>query len=468
MKKGLRWLAVLSVCTLVVTSEGAGLLHAQQTDIMPGSSETKIDETEVTETESTEQPGTEIPEEPGEKPTEKPENKPKPAQQGLEKNSDGTYSYYIDGIKLKNSWKTIKGNKYYFAKNGNAYTGLQKIKNNYFYFSKDGKMQTGWKKIGKRKCYFSPKTGQAYTGKKKIKNGYYYFSKTGEMQTGWKKIGGRKYYFSEKSGKAYTGKKKVKDSYYYFASNGKMETGWKTIEKKQFYFSQKSGKMVTGKQNISHYLCKFNEKGVLERKIDKNKKMVALTYDDGPSIYTPKLLDTLEKYDAVATFFVVGSRVSQYSGTIKREFNLGCEIGNHTYDHKTITRISSSELKKQISKTNAAVKKVTGGNPVVMRPPGGGINSTSKSNLGMPAIIWSVDTLDWKTRSSSQTTSAVLNHVHDGDIILMHDLHSAACDAAATIVPTLIDRGYQLVTVSELAECRSGMKKNQSYFKFTK
>ncbi|MDY4894163.1 MAG: polysaccharide deacetylase family protein, partial [Agathobacter sp.] len=269
-------------------------------------------------------------------------------------------------------------------------------------------------------------------------------------------------------GKAYTGKKKVKDSYYYFASNGKMETGWKTIEKKQFYFSQKSGKMVTGKQNISHYLCKFNEKGVLERKIDKNKKMVALTYDDGPSIYTPKLLDTLEKYDAVATFFVVGSRVSQYSGTIKREFNLGCEIGNHTYDHKTITRISSSELKKQISKTNAAVKKVTGGNPVVMRPPGGGINSTSKSNLGMPAIIWSVDTLDWKTRSSSQTTSAVLNHVHDGDIILMHDLHSAACDAAATIVPTLIDRGYQLVTVSELAECRGGMKKNQSYFKFTK
>ena len=431
MKKGLRWLAVLSVCTLVVTSEGAGLLHAQQTDNMPSDTETAEAGTEINETEvqETEVPETEVPETENTETesTEQPEDKPGPLLQGIMKNSDGSYSFYIDGEKLKNSWKTVKGNKYYFGKNGNAYTGLKKINNNYF-------------------C----------------------FSQTGKMQTGWKKISGRKYYFSEKSGKAYTGKKKVKDSYYYFASNGKMETGWKTIEKKQFYFSQKSGKMVTGKQNISHYLCKFNEKGVLERKIDKNKKMVALTYDDGPSIYTPKLLDTLEKYDAVATFFVVGSRVSQYSGTIKREFNLGCEIGNHTYDHKTITRISSSELKKQISKTNAAVKKVTGGNPVVMRPPGGGINSTSKSNLGMPAIIWSVDTLDWKTRSSSQTTSAVLNHVHDGDIILMHDLHSAACDAAATIVPTLIDRGYQLVTVSELAECRGGMKKNQSYFKFTK
>lgn len=431
MKKGLRWLAVLSVCTLVVTTEGTGVLHAQQTDNMPSDTETAEAGTEINETEvqETEVPETEVPETENTETesTEQPEDKPGPLLQGIMKNSDGSYSFYIDGEKLKNSWKTVKGNKYYFGKNGNAYTGLKKINNNYF-------------------C----------------------FSQTGKMQTGWKKISGRKYYFSEKSGKAYTGKKKVKDSYYYFASNGKMETGWKTIEKKQFYFSQKSGKMVTGKQNISHYLCKFNEKGVLERKIDKNKKMVALTYDDGPSIYTPKLLDTLEKYDAVATFFVVGSRVSQYSGTIKREFNLGCEIGNHTYDHKTITRISSSELKKQISKTNAAVKKVTGENPVVMRPPGGGINSTSKSNLGMPAIIWSVDTLDWKTRSSSQTTSAVLNHVHDGDIILMHDLHSAACDAAATIVPTLFDRGYQLVTVSELAECRSGMKKNQSYFKFTK
>lgn len=296
---------------------------------------------------------------------------------------------------------------------------------------------------------------------------YSYYDKGKKLKNSWKTVGGSKYYFG-KDTKAYTGKRKVNKSYYYFSKTGKMETGWKTIKKKQYYFSKKNGKMLTGRHSISHYLCTFNSKGELKRKIDKNKKMVALTYDDGPSKYTPELLDTLEKYDAVATFFVVGNRVSTYEKTVKREASLGCEIGNHTYEHKTITKISSKELKRQLSKTNAAVKKATGKNPTIMRPPGGAINDSAKANLGMPAVIWSVDTLDWKTRSSSKTTKAVLDHVQDGDIVLMHDLHEAACDAAKTIVPELIDEGYQLVTVSELAECRGGMKKNKSYHNFRK
>ena len=300
------------------------------------------------------------------------------------------------------------------------------------------------------------------------KNGKTFYYKNGKKITDrFKTVDGYKYYFG-KSGKAYTGKRKVNENYYYFSKTGKMKKGWITINKNKYYFSKKSGKMFTGKRNISHYLCYFSEKGVLYRKIDKKKKMVALTYDDGPSANTPKILDTLEKYDAVATFFVVGNRVSTYANTVKRAYGMGCEIGNHTYEHKILTRADAAGIREQVSKTNAAVKNITGTDPIVMRPPGGCVNDTVKSQTGMPMILWSIDTLDWRTRNAASTKTAVLDHVKDGDIVLMHDLYEATANASTTIIPTLVERGYQLVTVSELAECRGGMKDGCLYYSFRK
>lgn len=299
-------------------------------------------------------------------------------------------------------------------------------------------------------------------------NGHLFYYKDGvKLKNTWKTVNGSKYYFG-KSGKAYVGKRKVGKATYYFADNGKRKTGWRTINGKKYYFSPKNGKMVTGKKTIFHYLCYFNEKGVLTRKIDKNKKMVALTYDDGPSIYTPRVLKTLKENNAVATFFVVGNRVPTYSDTVKKAHDMGCEIGNHTYEHKNLTRVSEAEVKRQITKTNRNVKKVTGQAPVIVRPTGGATNANVKQWVGMPSIIWSIDTLDWKTRNADSTKRAVLDHVKDGDIVLMHDLYSATASASETIIPELVKRGYQLVTVSELAECRGGMKETGAYFNFRK
>ena len=299
-------------------------------------------------------------------------------------------------------------------------------------------------------------------------NGHLFYYKDGvKIKNTWKTVNGSKYYFG-KSGKAYVGKRKVGKATYYFADNGKRKTGWRTINGKKYYFSPKNGKMVTGKKTISHYLCYFNEKGVLTRKIDKNKKMVALTYDDGPSIYTPRVLKTLKENNAVATFFVVGNRVPTYSDTVKKAHDMGCEIGNHTYEHKNLTRVSEAEVKRQITKTNRNVKKVTGQAPVIVRPTGGATNANVKQWVGMPSIIWSIDTLDWKTRNADSTKKAVLDHVKDGDIVLMHDLYSATATASETIIPELVRRGYQLVTVSELAECRGGMKETGAYYSFRK
>ena len=299
-------------------------------------------------------------------------------------------------------------------------------------------------------------------------NGHLFYYKDGvKIKNAWKTVNGSKYYFG-KSGKAYVGKRKVGKATYYFADNGKRKTGWRTINGKKYYFSPKNGKMVTGKKTISHYLCYFNEKGVLTRKIDKNKKMVALTYDDGPSIYTPRVLKTLKENNSVATFFVVGNRVPTYSDTVKKAHDMGCEIGNHTYEHKNLTRVSEAEVKRQITKTNRNVKKVTGQAPVIVRPTGGATNANVKQWVGMPSIIWSIDTLDWKTRNADSTKKAVLDYVKDGDIVLMHDLYSATASASETIIPELVKRGYQLVTVSELAECRGGMKETGAYYSFRK
>ena len=199
-------------------------------------------------------------------------------------------------------------------------------------------------------------------------------------------------------------------------------------------------------------------------KVDPTKPMVALTFDDGPSIYTKEILDQLEKYNAHATFFVVGERVSSYASTIKRAYNIGCEIGNHSWSHPNLASISVKSMKSEISRTDAAIEKVIGKKAALLRPPYGSVDSDVRKNAGKPLIHWSIDTLDWKTRNSSKTISSVLNNVRDGSIVLMHDIYSATRTAAVSLIPTLISRGYQLVTVSELAAYHGTNLKNGSVY----
>ncbi len=190
--------------------------------------------------------------------------------------------------------------------------------------------------------------------------------------------------------------------------------------------------------------------------IDPTKPMVALTFDDGPGPYTDRILDVLTKYDAKATFFVVGNRLGSYSSTLKRQVELGMEIGCHTWNHTQLTTLDRSGIASQISSTNNKVHEITGLYPSLLRPPYGSYNSTVREVSGAPIIMWSIDTLDWKTRNADSTYKAVMNNVKDGDIILMHDIHSPTADAVERIVPALVEKGYQLVTVSELGYYKKG------------
>ena len=202
-------------------------------------------------------------------------------------------------------------------------------------------------------------------------------------------------------------------------------------------------------------------------KIDPKKKMVALTFDDGPGPYTDEIVDCLNKYGGHATFFVVGNRVNSYADELSYAFSSGNEIANHTYSHPTLTKLSTTKIKSEISKTDAVVKKITGVAPSLMRAPGGATNSTVRKAAGKPFIYWSIDTLDWKHRNATKTVNTVMNNVKDGDIILMHDIHKPSMTAALTLIPKLKKAGYQLVTVSELAKYRGYKLKNgTTYYSF--
>ena len=184
----------------------------------------------------------------------------------------------------------------------------------------------------------------------------------------------------------------------------------------------------------------------------KKEKAVALTYDDGPSKYTNRVLDCLEKYGSKATFFVVGNSVYAYPDALLRAHTLGMEIGNHTMTHPRLTSISLASVSSQLNSNANVVENVTGIRPALVRPPYGSYSESVISTANLPFILWSIDTLDWKTRNAQKTINAVLSKVKDGDIILMHDLYLPTAQATEVLVPKLIEMGFDLVTISELAE----------------
>lgn len=190
------------------------------------------------------------------------------------------------------------------------------------------------------------------------------------------------------------------------------------------------------------------------RQIDPTKPMIALTFDDGPSEETDKILSVLAQYDARATFCVQGQNVAPFGDTIKRAIAMGNEIASHTWNHVNLIEVSASTARSQLERTNEAVRELTGGYEIkVLRPPYGKTNKSVRNicaELGMVIAHWKVDTLDWETRNSSKTYRAIMNGAKNGVIILCHDLYATTATAIQQAVPELIEKGFQLVTVSEL------------------
>ena len=229
------------------------------------------------------------------------------------------------------------------------------------------------------------------------------------------------------------------------------QNGWQEIDGQDYYFDE-NGYVITGWEEIDGKDCYFDENGVYDS--TKTPPLIALTFDDGPGPYTEKLLDCLEENNVKATFYMLGQNVEKYPDIVKRMKDLGMELANHTYDHKDLTKLTEDQISEEINKTSSLIQDAAGELPDTLRPPGGSYNTQVQELAGMPIVKWSIDTKDWKTKSEDQTYQCVMDNAEDGSIVLMHDIHEWSVDAAIRLIPDLLEEGYKLVTVQELAEAK--------------
>ncbi|MBQ0000843.1 MAG: polysaccharide deacetylase family protein [Clostridiales bacterium] len=265
-----------------------------------------------------------------------------------------------------------------------------------------------------------------------------------QMSAGWHEDLTGKWYRNTDGTYYVSGFQKIDGKTYNFDENGYVRTGWYDDGGSEYF---------------------FEEDGVYDR--TRRRPMLALTFDDGPGDYTMDLLNCLEENHAKATFFMLGEHVSLYPEEIKKMAAIGCELGNHSFDHPDLMTIGAEGAANQYARTDALLEQVVGQISTVARCPYGSGNSEIFAAVGKPFFMWSLDSLDWSYRDDELDYNAVMNgDLTDGSIILMHDIHEPSVRAAKRIIPDLIERGYRLVTVSELAAAKGVDLKYASYTDF--
>ena len=182
-------------------------------------------------------------------------------------------------------------------------------------------------------------------------------------------------------------------------------------------------------------------------------KVIALTFDDGPGPYTAHLLDILDQYGAKATFFLIGSKVSGQSSVVRSIQARGHQLGNHSWSHPELPKLSVDQIAGEIDRTNEAIRQATGVKPSILRPPYGAVNGVVLEQLrlrNMSSILWSVDTRDWADRNSQIVCSRAVAGARPGAVILMHDIHQTSVNAVPCILSSLKQQGYSFVTIQRL------------------
>ena len=254
---------------------------------------------------------------------------------------------------------------------------------------------------------------------------------------------------------------------------------------KSYYYNKESDEIVSIKDflekdtsldklaNLSYYyVMKYSEKNNIKQDNNRNlkefsnKKLIAFTFDDGPSyIGTNKLLDNLDKYNARVTFFVLGSRVENYKDTLTKAYKMGNTIGNHTYSHSNLLKLDNYSVMDEIKKTNETIKNITGSEAIYLRPPYGNINSDIKNISNMYTILWDLDTEDWKNKDKDRIADYIVSNAHDGAIVLLHDLYETSVDGALLAMERLEKEGYAFVTIDEMIKIKDiQLDINKNYY----
>ena len=186
---------------------------------------------------------------------------------------------------------------------------------------------------------------------------------------------------------------------------------------------------------------------------DEVRPVVALTFDDGPNASsTPILLDGLKERKVRATFFLIGENIEKGENEkiVKRMYEEGHLIGNHTYTHCNLAKLETGEAKKELEQTDTVIEKITGKQPAFARAPYGELPVDSEQDLSRMYIGWTVDPLDWMTEDAGAVVKTVVEEINPGDVILLHDCYPSSVQAAIRIVDLLQGKGYEFVTVDHL------------------
>ena len=253
--------------------------------------------------------------------------------------------------------------------------------------------------------------------------------------------------------------------------DGTYASGWTNMGEDTYFFDE-NGERITGEQEISGNTYYFKKDGRFDEEknsVNPNRPMIALTFDDGPGLGTVRLLEALQMYGARATFFMLGPRVNTYPDAVHKMVETGSELGNHTTNHLKLTDYAAEGIAMEINYTRDLINSVVGQAPTMVRPPYGAANEVVQSVAEAPLVFWSIDTLDWELKDAGLIRDYVLNNVKDGDIVLMHDIYEATVQAAIELIPLLQERGYQIVTVSEMARARGiTLENGAKYYNFYK
>lgn len=380
-------------------------------------------------------------------------------KRGWVKNETGTY-YYDDFGKPYSGLKTMPDNtiRYFDPATNVMVTGEAEIDGGRYLFDGDGRMLYGYQTVNSKGRYYDPSTGKMQTGWIDSEKGKMYFGEDGNGASGLTAIDGYQYFFDTETGVMTKGKIDINGDTYSFDEktgigvDGIIDEGGA----KHGYIGGRQLKDVRAYDGNNIYY--FDKDGNVAREIDGSKPMVALTYDDGPSIYTNSIIDTFEEYGQKCTFFIVGDRIAQNEEVSKREAALGYQQGNHTYGHNRLTSLDEAGIKEKLKKTDDELIRISGKPSTCLRPPEGRYNDTVKAACGVPIILWSIDSRDWESRDCDKVCEQVIGKVKDGDIVLMHDLYKSTAEATKKIVPELVKAGFQLVTVEEMGIIKTGGK----------
>lgn len=201
--------------------------------------------------------------------------------------------------------------------------------------------------------------------------------------------------------------------------------------------------------------------------LDPSRPIIAFTFDDGPSQYTDRILETLDKYGAKATFFMVGYNLDYYKDQVVNVYNAGCEIGNHTTAHDNLNKGTKEQIKKWVFNNEDKINEIVPVGEMIVRPPYGNHNETVREVVDRPMFCWSVDSRDWETRNAESIVKQIKQDAKDGYIILMHDIYESTADAVDVILPWLIDQGYQVTCISNMFEARGEEIKGGHVYRYT-